>query len=193
MMRVLRAKQTGRASRPTSPTARKLRKETTISLNEAKRRAERDEARSQEARERHPELFSASADKTPGKDQTAANGKTPRVMPDQPGSPKRVDINAQDPTGTVANQQPKDPKKVASDTPSGKPDEAAVRTDDGLQADERSLQTDLAAEKARKKEKDVVLNEASHILADEVDLIHSDTKLAQVVLPHQALEKNSVN
>ena len=171
---------------------RKLRKDTTISLNEAKRRAEHDEEDAKK-RERHPELFTTTATATTaGKEQTAAAGKTPRVMPDQPGDKKRPNVDA-DPTGAVANQQPKDPKKVASDTPNGKPDEAAVRTDDGLQADERSLQTDLAAEKARKKEKDVVLNEASHILADEVDLIHSDAKLAQVVLPHQALEKNSVN
>ena len=59
--------------------------------------------------------------------------------------------------------------------------------DDGLQADERSLKSDLAEEKKRKAEKDVVLNEASRILSDEVDLLKSDTKLAARVLPHGGL------
>ena len=62
-----------------------------------------------------------------------------------------------------------------------------VHQDDGLQADERSLQAELAQEKKRKDEKDVVLNEAAHILSDEVDLIRNDTKIAARVLPHQAL------
>jgi carboxyl-terminal processing protease len=68
-----------------------------------------------------------------------------------------------------------------------------AQQDDGLQADERSLQTDLAQEKARKNEKDVVLQEASHILGDEVDLIHGDTKLAARVLPHADGERTPVN
>ena len=58
--------------------------------------------------------------------------------------------------------------------------------DDGLQADERSLKTDLAEERKRKIEKDVALNEAARILADEVNLIHADTKLASRVLPHKS-------
>ena len=131
--------------------ARKLRKETSISLNEKVRRAERD---AQEAKRklRHPEL--AAADKAVSKPATAeaATGK-----PETAGVPK-----------------------VAAATNAGK---AAVE-DDGLQADERSLQADLAAEKARKSEKDVILDEGAHILADEVDLLHNDTKLAAQVLPH---------
>ena len=66
-------------------------------------------------------------------------------------------------------------------------------TDDGLQADERSLKSDLAEERKRKVEKDVALNEAAHILADEVNLIRADTKLASRVLPHSAIEKNAVD
>jgi carboxyl-terminal processing protease len=58
--------------------------------------------------------------------------------------------------------------------------------DDGLQADERSLQAELADEQKRKAEKDVVLNEAAHILSDEVGLIRNDTKIAARVLPHPA-------
>ena len=42
--------------------------------------------------------------------------------------------------------------------------------DDGLQANERSIAHELAAEKARKNAKDVLLDEAVHILSDEVTL-----------------------
>jgi len=48
----------------------------------------------------------------------------------------------------------------------------------GLQADERSLSDELAAEKAQKNAKDVWLNEATHILSDEVDLSRGKTELA---------------
>jgi len=48
----------------------------------------------------------------------------------------------------------------------------------GLQADERSLSDELAAEKAQKDAKDVWLNEATHILSDEVDLSKGKTELA---------------
>ncbi|MBP1860360.1 carboxy terminal-processing peptidase [Rhizobium herbae] len=43
--------------------------------------------------------------------------------------------------------------------------------DDGLQANERSLSADIAIENARKNAKDVLLNEAAAILADEADLL----------------------
>jgi carboxyl-terminal processing protease len=55
--------------------------------------------------------------------------------------------------------------------------------DDGLQAGERSLSAELAAEKAQKKAKDVLLDEAVHILSDEIDLLKTDSKLAASVLP----------
>ncbi|MDM9628023.1 carboxy terminal-processing peptidase [Rhizobium sp. S152] len=42
--------------------------------------------------------------------------------------------------------------------------------DDGLQGNERSLSADLAIENARKNAKDVLLNEAAAILADQADL-----------------------
>lgn len=42
--------------------------------------------------------------------------------------------------------------------------------DDGLEAGERSLSADIAIENARKNAKDVLLDEAAAILADEVDL-----------------------
>ncbi|CCM78202.1 carboxy terminal-processing peptidase [Rhizobium mesoamericanum] len=42
--------------------------------------------------------------------------------------------------------------------------------DDGLQANERSLSSEIAIENARKKAKDVLLDEATAIVADEADL-----------------------
>ncbi|HVH33326.1 MAG TPA: carboxy terminal-processing peptidase, partial [Tahibacter sp.] len=65
-------------------------------------------------------------------------------------------------------------------------DEAATAaSDDGLQADERSIKSQVEREKQAKQRKDVPLEEAAHILADEVGLIRADTKLAQQVLPQQ--------
>ncbi len=63
-----------------------------------------------------------------------------------------------------------------------------LRPDDGLQPGERSVKASVAREKAAKQAKDAELDEAAHILADEVALIHSDVKLADVVLPRQALK-----
>ena len=54
--------------------------------------------------------------------------------------------------------------------------------DDGLQGNERSLASELAAEKARKEAKDVYLNEAANILADEIELIKANHKLASQVI-----------
>jgi carboxyl-terminal processing protease len=55
--------------------------------------------------------------------------------------------------------------------------------DDGLQASERSLTSELAAEKAVKEAKDVLLIEAAHIMSDEVDLLRSDTRMASRLAP----------
>lgn len=54
--------------------------------------------------------------------------------------------------------------------------------DDGLQGNERSLSAELAAEKASKAAKDVFQLEAAAILADQLSLIQSSTRLAQQVL-----------
>jgi carboxyl-terminal processing protease len=59
----------------------------------------------------------------------------------------------------------------------------AQNADDGLQADERSIKSQVEREKQAKQRKDVALEEAAHILADEIGLIRADTKLAQQVLP----------
>ena len=61
--------------------------------------------------------------------------------------------------------------------------EQAPSQDDGLQPDERGIQSDIKREQAAKEKRDVVLDEAAHILADEIALIRTDTKLAARVLP----------
>jgi carboxyl-terminal processing protease len=61
---------------------------------------------------------------------------------------------------------------------------AARGQDDGLQADERNFSAELAAEKAAKNAKDVLLQEAVHILADEVGMLKTDTRMASRVMPY---------
>lgn len=67
-------------------------------------------------------------------------------------------------------------KQVARNQPSLESWPAAK--DDGLQGDERDLATELRAEKLRKKAKDVILNEAAHIVSDESVLLATSTNLA---------------
>ena len=50
--------------------------------------------------------------------------------------------------------------------------------DDGLRADERNLTNELAAEKAQKNAKDVLLDEAVHILSDEAGLLKTGVSIA---------------
>ncbi len=56
--------------------------------------------------------------------------------------------------------------------------------DDGLNANERSLKSELKAEKEAKDAKDVQLDETAHILFDAIGLIRSNPKLAAEVLPY---------
>ncbi|MBI3903516.1 MAG: carboxy terminal-processing peptidase [Nitrosomonadales bacterium] len=60
---------------------------------------------------------------------------------------------------------------------------AAAFEDDGLQSSERNLAADLAIEKANKDAKDVLLDEAVHILGDEVGLLNANPGLAATLLP----------
>lgn len=55
--------------------------------------------------------------------------------------------------------------------------------DDGLQSNERNLDADLAIENARKNAKDIMLDEAAHILSDELGLLKANSRLAVSVLP----------
>ncbi|HJT96997.1 MAG TPA: carboxy terminal-processing peptidase, partial [Rhodanobacteraceae bacterium] len=91
-------------------------------------------------------------------------------------------------------------QKIMQDTKSGtpvKPNGNAIAnggdTDDGLQPDERDIQADLKREQAAKDKRDVVLDEAAHILADEISLIRTDTKLASRVLPRGVVVPSEVD
>jgi len=67
------------------------------------------------------------------------------------------------------------------------PGEGSQLRDDGLQAGERNLAHELAAEKVRKNAKDILLNEAVHILSDEVGVLKTDARLAASVKPGSLL------
>jgi carboxyl-terminal processing protease len=135
--------------------AREVRSEKTVSLNEQVRRKERDE---QEAKRKARETASATpasdpASKTQQKIMQDTKGEAARGSPPSGNSPAIAD------DGSVATQ------------------------DDGLQPDERGIETDIKREQAAKEKRDVVLDETAHILADEISLIRTDTKLASRVLP----------
>nr|WP_315489517.1 carboxy terminal-processing peptidase [uncultured Rhodoferax sp.] len=71
--------------------------------------------------------------------------------------------------------------KLAARKPAAKGKDAAkndLDKDDGLQAGERDLNAEIAAEKARKNDKDVLLIEAANILGDQVDLLKPGANLA---------------
>jgi len=70
------------------------------------------------------------------------------------------------------------------------PGKSRALEDDGLQADERNLTTELAAEKARKNAKDVWLNEAVQILSDEVVLLEPSARFVAREKPGYPLIPN---
>ncbi len=150
---------------------RKLRAEKTVSLNETVRRKERDE---QEAKRKARDLASTA---TPAQDPAA---KTVSEIHEKAGLVKRGSAADSDQEAVTDTKPPADKK---ADAASAK-DEAALMQDDGLQPDERSLRSDLAREKKAKDKPDIVLDEAAHILSDEIDLIRKDDKLAARVLPY---------
>jgi carboxyl-terminal processing protease len=79
-----------------------------------------------------------------------------------------------------------DTGKSANDDAVGKeyaPGKGSALRDDGLQAGERSLANQLAAEKVRKNAKDVLLNEAVNILGDEVEVLQTGPRFAARVRP----------
>lgn len=160
--------------------ARKLRKQTTISLNETVRRKERD---AQEARRKVHNNDQASAMPSDpatkivdhiNKDSARANSGGHSTHADSLAAIKIDDKN-------------KDAKQVDANGTSVTNEEEATPTtssDDGLQADERNLKSELATENKRKQANDVLLQEAARIVTDEVILIRNDTQLAERVLPH---------
>jgi carboxyl-terminal processing protease len=72
--------------------------------------------------------------------------------------------------------------KNESDKASAKATGHALQ-DDGMLFGERNLSDDLAIENANKNAKDIFLNEAVHILSDEVELLKADSRLANSSLP----------
>jgi len=64
---------------------------------------------------------------------------------------------------------------------------SAALQDDGLQSNERNLDSDLAMEKVRKNNKDILLNESANILSDELSLLKTNAKLAASVLPRMKM------
>ena len=60
--------------------------------------------------------------------------------------------------------------------------------DDGLQADERNVGQQVAAEEERKKHTDPLVRETGAILSDAITLLSADPRMAAQVLPvsHQA-------
>jgi len=134
--------------------ALKIRKDNLISLNEGVRRKERE---TQEAKAKQREARLASAQGTPD-DQapgTVAGNKEQRGKVPTPTAPR---------------------KNVSL--------KGLPNADDGLQGDERSLTAELAAEKAAKNAKDVYLQEAAHILADEAGMLRADTRMASRTMPY---------
>ncbi len=152
---------------------RALRAEKTVSLDEAARRKQRDE---QEAKHKARELASGHA--MPESDPAAKTVQ--KITDDAKDRPSgKVDHTAIAKSGADAS--------VAKDGPSSVAPAKDSSQDDGLQPDERSIQNDLKREKAAKDKRDVILDEAAHIVADEIDLIRTDTTLAAQVLPHGAI------
>ncbi|WP_371280354.1 carboxy terminal-processing peptidase [Dokdonella sp.] len=142
--------------------ARRIRAEKTISLNEQVRIRERDE---QEAKRKAREALAGGA--FPEQDP-AAKAREDTLDDPEISKPELVGVEAE----TLATSTP---KNAGSDY-----------VDDGLQPDERSIANDLAREEKRKARPDIVLNEAAQILADEIDLIRGNVKLAALFLPHDA-------
>ncbi|HEX5352807.1 MAG TPA: carboxy terminal-processing peptidase [Rhodanobacteraceae bacterium] len=64
-----------------------------------------------------------------------------------------------------------------------------LEPDDGLTPGERSVKQSVAREKAAKQAKDIELEEAAHIMADEAVMLEQKPKMAREVLPKQAFAK----
>ena len=166
--------------------ARKLRVEKTISLNEVERRKQRDE---QEAKRKARDSENARADAA-----DAAGSAVPAADPAAQSVQKiheSAGIARADTTGKAGADAGKPVAKPASTasgaaTSADEDEDTSLGSDDGLTPDERGVSGELAREKQAKARRDVILDEAAHILADEIDLLRADHKLAAQVLPHSA-------
>ncbi|MEO8671724.1 MAG: carboxy terminal-processing peptidase [Tahibacter sp.] len=143
---------------------KRLRDEKLVSLNEAARRKERDEQETRKKARDTERKEVVKAETAIAKEASAATPATAAVSADPTGA-----------SGSATSI------------------EKRSNVDDGLQADERSIASQVEREQEAKLQTDVALNEAAHILADEVSLIRADTKLSQLVLPHSPVEKIGVD
>ncbi|MGC2048559.1 MAG: carboxy terminal-processing peptidase, partial [Gallionella sp.] len=87
---------------------------------------------------------------------------------------------------TAQEAREKSREKSSGTNESGKASAKAAShslQDDGMLSSERNLNADLAIENANKNAKDILLNEAVHILSDEVGLLKADPRLAVSGLP----------
>ena len=149
--------------------AKRIRAEKTLSLNEKIRTTERDEQEAKrKAREALEAEVSAKADAASKAALVESHDDKPPVAESGEKIADKSVVSTEDDDGSVA---------------------ASAVEDDGLQADERSISKDLAREEKRKAKRDIFLNEAAQILSDEIDLIHTDTKLAARMQPHDAATK----
>jgi carboxyl-terminal processing protease len=139
--------------------ARKIRKDNVISLNEAVRRKERD-AQDARTKLREARLALQASPNAPESAVTIVKDLTTKTVAAVPA------------VGAAAAAKPNTKLR------------GARRQDDGLQADERNLAADIAAEKAAKDAKDVYLQEAAHILSDEIQLLKTDTRMALRSMPY---------
>ncbi|MBN8737592.1 MAG: carboxy terminal-processing peptidase [Xanthomonadales bacterium] len=64
-----------------------------------------------------------------------------------------------------------------------------LEPDDGLTPGERNVRASVAREKAAKQAKDIELDEAAHIMADQVALLEKQPRLAHEVLPKEAFTR----
>ncbi|MGH8144842.1 MAG: carboxy terminal-processing peptidase [Rhodanobacteraceae bacterium] len=64
-----------------------------------------------------------------------------------------------------------------------------LQPDDGLTPGERNIKQSVAREKAAKQAKDIELDEAAHIMADETAMLSKNSKLAHEVLPEEAFTR----
>ena len=65
---------------------------------------------------------------------------------------------------------------------------ADSRSDDGLQANERRVVDDVADEAAEDEKPNFLVKEAAYVLADAIDLLASDRRLAERVKSFGALD-----
>jgi carboxyl-terminal processing protease len=103
---------------------------------------------------------------------------------------RRAEQDAQE-AKARAREARKDAGKTTAKTGSGTTkDKDNSLKDDGLQADERNLTNLLAAEKARKDARDVLLGEAVRVVSDEAAIMKTDSRFAVRVPPSSPVRQD---